>query len=88
MRTTRQISITLPHEMADLINRKVKAGEYASESEVIRDGVRALLARDRAIDQWLQTEVANTFDAMQRDPGSGINGAELRQMLNRMINKA
>ena len=48
MRTTQQMSITLPNDMADIIKTKVQGGEYASESEVIRDGVRALLARDRA----------------------------------------
>ena len=40
MRTTQQFSITLPHEMADVVRRKVAAGEYATESEVIRDGLR------------------------------------------------
>jgi putative addiction module CopG family antidote len=42
------MSITLPNDMADIIKTKVQSGEYASESEVIRDGVRALLARDRS----------------------------------------
>ena len=44
MRTTQQLSITLPNEMADIVKAKVRAGEYASESEVIRDGLRALMA--------------------------------------------
>ena len=48
MRSTQQLSITLPNEMADLIRAKVATGEYATESEVIRDGLRTLLARDRA----------------------------------------
>ena len=45
MRTTQQFSITLTNEMADAVKAKVQAGEYATESEVIRDGLRALLAR-------------------------------------------
>jgi len=49
MRTTQQLSITLPNDMADIVKSKVRTGEYASESEVIRDGLRALLARDRAV---------------------------------------
>ena len=53
MRTTQQLSITLPNDMADVVKTKVKTGEYASESEVIRDGLRALLARDRAVDARL-----------------------------------
>jgi antitoxin ParD1/3/4 len=47
MRSTRQFSVTLPNEMADMVRSKVASGEYASESEVIRDGLRALQARDR-----------------------------------------
>ena len=54
MRTTQQMSITLPNEMADVVKSKVRAGEYASESEVIRDGLRALMARDRVIEAWLR----------------------------------
>lgn len=51
MRTTIQLSITLPTEMAEVIKSKVAAGEYATESEVIRDGLRVLMARDRAV--WI-----------------------------------
>ena len=50
MRTTKQMSVTLPHEMADMVRAKVASGEYASESEVIRDGLRPLAARDRAVE--------------------------------------
>ncbi|SCC93918.1 conserved hypothetical protein [Thiomonas sp. X19] len=38
MRTTQQFSITLPNDMANAVKAKVIAGEYATESEVIRDG--------------------------------------------------
>ncbi len=49
MRITQQSSITLPSEMADIVKSKVTDGEYATECEVIRDGLRALMARDRAM---------------------------------------
>lgn len=35
MRSTKQLSITLPHEMAEMVSTRVESGEYASESEVI-----------------------------------------------------
>ncbi len=50
MRTTKQLSITLPEAMAQAIKDRVATGEYASESEVIREGLRALFARERAIE--------------------------------------
>ena len=64
MRTTQQMSITLPIEMADVVKTKVRTGEYATESEVIRDGLRALLARDRAVESWLQGQVGPAYDAL------------------------
>lgn len=58
MQSTQQLSITLPNDVVGLVKAKVAAGEYASESEVIRAGLRALLARDQAMENWLQQEVA------------------------------
>jgi antitoxin ParD1/3/4 len=52
MRSTQQLSITLPNELAKLLRAKVATGEYASENEVIRDGLRTLFARDRAVEAW------------------------------------
>lgn len=73
MRTTQQLSITLPIEMAETIRAKVADGQYASESEVIRDGLRALLARDQAVESWLQGEVATAYDALQQAPDTAIS---------------
>jgi Arc/MetJ-type ribon-helix-helix transcriptional regulator len=38
------------------------------ESEVIRDGLRVLLARDRAVEAWLRGDVAAAADALKSDP--------------------
>ena len=65
MRTTQQLSITLPTEMAEMVNAKVQAGDYASSSEVIRAGLRALTERDDAVEMWLRdviTERAKNAD--------------------------
>ena len=66
MRSTRQLSVTLPNEMADMVRNKVASGEYASESEVIREGLRALQARDAAIERWLNEAVVPVFDRVAR----------------------
>lgn len=80
MRTTRQFSITLPNEMADVVKSKVAAGEYATESEVIRDGLRILMARDRAMENWLQEQVGAAYDALKADPTRvvTVNGVRAR----------
>jgi antitoxin ParD1/3/4 len=66
MRNTQSLSITLPHDMAKMVREKVASGAYASESEVIRDGLRALLARDAAVEHWLRECVAPVFDRVAR----------------------
>jgi antitoxin ParD1/3/4 len=81
MRTTQQLSITLPNDMADIVRGKVLAGEYASESEVIRDGLRALMARDRAVENWLKQEVAPALDALKADPTRALSVEQLRARL-------
>ena len=81
MRTTQQMSITLPNEMADAVKAKVRMGEYASESEVIRDGLRALMARDRAVESWLHNQVAPAHDALRADPSRAVTAEQVRARL-------
>jgi antitoxin ParD1/3/4 len=81
MRSTQQFSITLPNEMAELVKAKVAAGEYATESEVIRDGLRTLLARDRAVQTWLQDQVGPAYDALKADPSRSVSADQVRAML-------
>ena len=81
MRTTQQFSITLPNEMADAVKSKVAAGEYASESEVIRDGLRVLMARDRAVENWLHDQVGPAYDALKADPSRAITVDQVRARL-------
>jgi len=81
LRTTQQFSITLTHEMAELVRAKVESGEYASESEVIRDGLRALQAHERALDAWLRSEVGQAYDAMKADPSRGVSAKKVRASL-------
>ncbi|MFA5730881.1 MAG: type II toxin-antitoxin system ParD family antitoxin [Acidithiobacillus sp.] len=81
MRTTRQMSITLPNDMADVVKTKVRSGEYASESEVIRDGLRALMARDRAVESWLYKQAGPAYDALKADPSRAVSVDQVRARL-------
>jgi len=81
MRTTQQLSITLPNEMAELVRAKVTAGEYATESEVIRDGLRVLLARDRTVETWLREQVAPAYDALKANPSRAVSAKHVRARL-------
>ena len=81
MRTTTQMSITLPNDMASLVRAKVQIGEYASESEMIRDGLRVLLARDRIIEDWLNNQVGAAYDALVADPSRALTVDQVRARL-------
>jgi antitoxin ParD1/3/4 len=81
MRNTHPISVTLPHDMAAMVKAKVASGEYATESEVIREGLRTLQARDAAIDKWLRDEIAKSYDEYAADPSIGIPAGEVMARL-------
>ncbi len=81
MRTTQQFSITLPNEMAEVVKAKVESGEYATESEMIRDGLRALMARDRAVENWLREQVGPAYDALKTDPSRAVSVEAVRARL-------
>ena len=72
MRTTQQFSITLPLDMAEAVEGKIKSGAYASVSEVLRDGVRALMERDAAVERWLREEVVAGHKEYLADPTRGV----------------
>jgi antitoxin ParD1/3/4 len=85
MRSTQAISVTLPHEMVDMIKAKVASGEYASESEVIRDGLRSLKAGDVALKQWLTDEVAKSYDEYKANPAIGIPASDVAAALDKRL---
>jgi len=81
VRTTQQFSITLPNQMADLVKAKVATGEYATESEVIRDGLRILMTRDRVVEKWLAEQAGPACDALRSDPAKAVTVAQVRATL-------
>lgn len=69
---TRDYSITLPRDVAEEIEAKVRSGAYASVSEVVGDGVRALMDRDAGIERWLRDEVLPGHAEYLADPSSAV----------------
>ena len=65
-------TISLPAEHASYIDAVVASGSYASASEVVRAGLRALQEHDAFIEHWLVTHVAPVHDAMKANPKRGI----------------
>ena len=65
-------TFSLPAEQSRYIDALVATGTYATSSEVIRSGLRALQERDAAVERWLRDEVVPVAAAMQADPSPGI----------------
>jgi putative addiction module CopG family antidote len=74
--------------MAEMVRTKVESGEYASESEVIRDGLRALQLHERALETWLREVVAPTYDAMKADPARAVSSENVRASLGAALDSS
>ncbi|MDR3424940.1 MAG: type II toxin-antitoxin system ParD family antitoxin [Alphaproteobacteria bacterium] len=81
MRSTHPLSVTLPHDMAAMVKAKVASGEYASESEVVRDGLRTLQARDAAVESWLRTEVVKSIEEHAGNPEAAVPADQMMSRL-------
>lgn len=77
MATSRKRTFSLPSSQSKYIDKLVKSGGYASGSEVVRAGLRALKERDAAMEQWLREEVVPVYDAYQADPNRCIPAEEV-----------
>ena len=80
-RSTQRFSITRPNAIATAVKAKVATGQYATESEVIRDGPRVPLTRNRVVDCRLRGEVTRVFGALKTDPSPAPSADRVRARL-------
>jgi len=85
MRSTKPLTITLPQEMAQAVKARVASGAYATESEVIREGLRALTAQEQAVERWLASEGVARFDAFAAAPDETLSAHEAGEHLRTHI---
>lgn len=65
-------TFSLPAVQSQYIDSLVESGTYASGSEVVRAGLRALQERDRVVERWLREDAASAYDSLQADPTRAI----------------
>ncbi|MCD7059772.1 type II toxin-antitoxin system ParD family antitoxin [Pelagibacterium xiamenense] len=80
--TKRTVSVTA--EQDKYIESSVASGEYASASEVVRAGLRALQERDRAMNEWLRREAVPVMERLLEHPEEAIPAREVFDDLRRL----
>jgi putative addiction module CopG family antidote len=74
---TQQFNITLPLDLAQAIEGKVRSGDYASVSDAVSEGLHALLERDATLEQWLRDEVLAGHQEYLEDPSQGVAAEDI-----------
>jgi antitoxin ParD1/3/4 len=77
-RSSRPITVTLG-DLHDRVEARVKSGAYASASEVIRAGLRALDREEAVLDDWLRQRV----DEALADPRPDMPAREVFERLRK-----
>jgi Arc/MetJ-type ribon-helix-helix transcriptional regulator len=85
MPSSRAISVTLSDDLVKMIDAKVASGEYASENEVVVEGLIGLKARDIALERWLREEAAASYDEYKADPSIAISADEVSARLDARV---
>jgi Arc/MetJ-type ribon-helix-helix transcriptional regulator len=68
-----QISLTITDEAAiEFVCSTVRNGEYASESDVIHEGLKALKEESEERERWEREVLLPAHDRLMADPSSAI----------------
>jgi antitoxin ParD1/3/4 len=70
-------SFSLSKQQVEMIDRFVARGSYASASEVVRAGLRALEREDEALERRLREEVVPVVVEMRAHPERAISSDQV-----------
>ena len=77
-----QIQVTLTDEAAiEFVRGKVRNGEFASESDVIHEGLKALKEESEERERWEREVLLPAHDRLMADPSSAIPIEQVEQNL-------
>lgn len=77
------VALEVPADVADAVNARIDSGEYASQGDVVRNGLRLLseeadVLRDPEVEHLLRTVVVPIAEATLADPSRSIPAREVR----------
>ncbi|WP_220093602.1 type II toxin-antitoxin system ParD family antitoxin [Flexivirga caeni] len=80
------VSIDIPADVAAAVDARVRSGRYASQGDVVRDGLRLLseedgIFRDAEVEHWLRTTVVPIAEATVADPSRSLTAEEARALV-------
>lgn len=78
-----RLTITLTPELLEFVRERTAEGDYNSDSEVIRDGLRLLKERDNAVRQWLTEKVVPSYLQYKANPESAMTREQIEEQLDR-----
>ena len=67
MSTVEKLSIALTPQLAEKAREMVESGDYATTSEVVREGLRLLVERREKL-AWLRAEIDKAWDSPPVEP--------------------
>lgn len=68
MSEIRVLTVELPASLVRMIEKKIQTGEYASESDVVRESLEALQELAAPTDGWLRRQALPVYEACLEDP--------------------
>lgn len=77
------VTIEVPADVAAAVKARVESGEYPSQGDVVRNGLRLLteedaMLHDPEVEHWLRTVVAPIAEATLADPSRCIPAEQVR----------
>ncbi len=80
-------TFSLTEEQAKFIDAAVDRGEYASGSEVVREGLREMQEDQTILDDWLRREVLPSIKELEEHPERARPADEVFAELKREFRK-
>ena len=78
------VTVTLAGGQKAFVDERVRLGRYASVSEVVREGLRALEREEAHLDDWMREKIRESLD----DPRPSVPAAEVFARLRVRMNAA